>query len=64
VRMTVSGVDHGDERGLRGSVEEAERKAILEALVRNGWAISRTAQFLGISRKNLWEKMRRYEIER
>jgi two-component system response regulator AtoC len=62
VRMTVS--DSGGERGLRGSVEEAERAAILEALVRNGWAISRTADSLGISRKNLWEKMRRYRIER
>jgi DNA-binding NtrC family response regulator len=63
VRMTVSGGDAG-ERGLRGSVEEAERAAILEALVRNGWAISKTADGLGVSRKNLWEKMRRYRIER
>jgi DNA-binding NtrC family response regulator len=64
VRMTVSEPDLGDEGGLRGSVEAAERTAILEALVRNDWAISRTAQFLGISRKNLWEKMRRYHIGR
>lgn len=64
VRMTVSDADVGDERGLRGSIEEAERTAILEALVRNDWAISKTAQTLGISRKNLWEKMRRLHIER
>ena len=64
VRMTVAGGDIADERGLRGSVEEAERTAILEALVRNDWAISKTAQTLGISRKNLWEKMRRYRIDR
>ncbi|HEX7406879.1 MAG TPA: helix-turn-helix domain-containing protein [Candidatus Binatia bacterium] len=32
--------------------------------MRNDWAISKTAQFLGISRKNLWEKMRRYHIDR
>jgi DNA-binding NtrC family response regulator len=62
--MTVSDADLGDERGLRGSVEEAERTTIVEALVRNDWAISKTAQFLGISRKNLWEKMRRYYIDR
>jgi transcriptional regulator of acetoin/glycerol metabolism len=43
---------------------ETERRTIMEALVRNDWAISKTAQFLGISRKNLWEKMRRYQIER
>jgi len=62
--MTVSDAGPGEERGLRGSVEEAERTAIREALVRNDWAISKTAQFLGISRKNLWEKMRRYQIGR
>ncbi len=45
-------------------MEEAERTTITEALVRNDWAITRTAQALGISRKNLWEKMRRYRIER
>src|ERR1019366_2390657 len=64
VRMTVSDSDISDEGGLRGSIEAAERTAILEALVRNDWAISKTAQFLGISRKNLWEKMRRYHIGR
>lgn len=64
VRMTVSDTGLGDDRGLRGSIEEAERTAILEALVRNDWAISKTAQSLGISRKNLWEKMRRYQIDR
>lgn len=62
VRMTVSAP--ADERGLRGNVEEAERTAIVEALVRNGWAISKTARSLGISRKNLWEKMRRHRISR
>ena len=64
VRMTVSGPELGDEGGLRGSVEGAERTAILEALVRNDWAISKTAQILGISRKSLWAKMRRYRIGR
>ncbi len=64
VRMTVTESDLADEKRLRGSVEEAERAAILQALVRNGWAITRTAHSLGISRKNLWEKMRRYRIER
>jgi hypothetical protein len=36
--------------------------SILQALVRNDWAISKMAQALGISRKNLWEKMRWYHI--
>lgn len=64
VRMTVNPPEAGDERGLRGSVGEAERAAIVEALERHDWAISRTAGALGISRKNLWEKMRRHRIER
>jgi len=63
VRMTLSSTAIGDERGLRANLGEAERTAILEALARNGWAISKTAEFLGISRKSLWEKMRRYQIE-
>lgn len=64
VRMTASDSKTEDGYGLRGSMEEAERDAIREALVRNDWAISKTAQKLGISRKSLWEKMRRYRIER
>jgi DNA-binding NtrC family response regulator len=64
IAMTVKTPEPRPERELRGSVEEAERTAIVEALERNDWAISKTAHVLGISRKNLWEKMRRYDIER
>ena len=49
---------------LKESIEEAERRAILNALVENSHRISRAADALGISRKNLWEKMKRYEIEK
>jgi len=49
---------------LRASVEATERAAILRALERAGGAIQVAAYQLGISRKNLWEKMRRYNIER
>jgi two-component system response regulator AtoC len=49
---------------LRKSTEEAERKAILNALVENNHKINQAAVALGISRKNLWEKMKRYEIGR
>ncbi|MCP4471330.1 MAG: sigma-54-dependent Fis family transcriptional regulator [Gammaproteobacteria bacterium] len=49
---------------LRKSIEEAERKAILKALAENNHKISRAAAALGISRKNLWEKMKRYEIDK
>jgi DNA-binding NtrC family response regulator len=64
VHATVRHPDPHEERTLRNSVEEAERTAIVEALTRNDWAVSKSAQVLGISRKSLWEKMRRYRIER
>lgn len=49
---------------LRDTVEEAEREAIRAALELCHWAISQAADRLGISRKSLWEKMRRYRIDR
>jgi DNA-binding NtrC family response regulator len=49
---------------LRESIEEAERKAISKALAENGGKINQAADSLGISRKNLWEKMKRYGIEK
>ncbi len=49
---------------LKESVESAERQAILQALTQSGWTIGQAAGDLGISRKSLWEKMKRYEIEK
>jgi DNA-binding NtrC family response regulator len=49
---------------LRESVEVAERQAITQALVGNAWVMGKAAASLGISRKNLWEKMKRYGIEK
>ena len=49
---------------LRQSLEAAERKAISESLAKNGGLIIQTADSLGISRKSLWEKMKRYGIEK
>ncbi|MCW4320808.1 MAG: hypothetical protein N0C89_17675 [Candidatus Thiodiazotropha endolucinida] len=45
-------------------MEEAERKSITRALAENKGKINQTADSLGISRKNLWEKMKRYEIDK
>ncbi len=49
---------------LRQSIEEAERKAINKSLAENDGKINQAADSLGISRKNLWEKMKRYGIEK
>ena len=40
-----------------------ERAFILRALETHDWRITETAEHLGISRKNLWEKMRRHGIQ-
>ncbi len=49
---------------LRQSIEDAEQKAILKALIENDHKINQAADALGISRKNLWEKMKRYDINK
>ena len=50
-----------DER-LSEYMRQCERDHIRRALARHAGQISATAQSLGISRKNLWEKMRKLEI--
>lgn len=47
---------------LQAMVEEVERAHIRRALDRSSKSIARTAELLGISRKTLWEKMKRLEI--
>ncbi|MDD3530712.1 MAG: sigma-54 dependent transcriptional regulator [Gallionellaceae bacterium] len=42
--------------------DEAERKRVLAQLEANGWRRQTTAAALGISRKVLWEKMRKYRL--
>ena len=49
---------------LRQTIEEAEQKAIHLALEENDYKINHAADALGISRKNLWEKMKRYDINK
>jgi DNA-binding NtrC family response regulator len=46
----------------RSKWDMAERGRLLSALDANGWRRKDTAQFLGISRKVLWEKIRKYQI--
>ena len=46
----------------RSKWDMAERGRIAEALDAHGWRRQDTAQFLGISRKVLWEKMRKYRM--
>lgn len=47
---------------LRAKVEEAERVAILRALEQANGVLQDAAALLGVSRKTLWDKMRRYGL--
>jgi len=46
----------------RSKWDMAERARVIAALDANSWRRQDTAQHLGISRKVLWEKMRKYQI--
>jgi transcriptional regulator with PAS, ATPase and Fis domain len=52
----------GAEATLSSYLDACERRRIAEALAANGGHIGQTAGALGISRKNLWEKMRKLAI--
>ncbi|MES9948357.1 MAG: sigma-54 dependent transcriptional regulator [Candidatus Thiodiazotropha sp.] len=62
--ITDSNAHTHDTTTLKETIEEAERKSIARALAENKGKINLTADSLGISRKNLWEKMKRYEIDK
>jgi len=49
---------------LAGYVAARERERILEMLIANEWHIGQTADRLRISRKSLWEKMKKLEIQK
>ncbi|MEG1202853.1 MAG: helix-turn-helix domain-containing protein, partial [Comamonas sp.] len=46
----------------RSNWDQDERNRVIAALYANDWKRQQTAQQLGISRKVLWEKMRKYQI--
>ncbi len=47
---------------LHAMVGEAERRHIRSALERTGGSVMKTSELLGISRKTLWEKMKKLRI--
>ncbi len=47
---------------LSNCLEECERQYLLQELTRNDWQMSKTAGAIGISRKNLWERLRRLKL--
>jgi DNA-binding NtrC family response regulator len=57
-------VGDSPELALGDWLAEQERDYIQRALAANGWRVQDTARLLGISRKTLWDKMKRLEIGR
>ncbi|MEH6471401.1 MAG: sigma-54 dependent transcriptional regulator [Halopseudomonas sp.] len=53
--------EHTDE-ALQEYIKHCERDYIVSALAQHDWHIVETANCLGISRKNLWEKMKKHGI--
>ena len=47
---------------MHAVIEEAERRPVRSALERTGGSGAKTSELLGISRKTLWEKMKRLRI--
>lgn len=48
---------------LKDALEACERQTILKALAEANWKKSEAAERLGISRKALWEKIKKYNID-
>ncbi|TJX66919.1 PAS domain-containing protein [Soehngenia saccharolytica] len=49
---------------IDSSINEFERKMILEALEKNKWNVTKTAKYLKITRQSLIYRMRKHNIER
>ena len=47
---------------LASCLEECERQYLLQELTRHDWQMAKTALAIGISRKNLWERLRRLNL--
>jgi len=58
----AANVDVAPSKTLGDHLASHERDYILRALDARDWQIQATASLLGISRKNLWEKMKKYAI--
>lgn len=59
----TSFAESNEELHLKEAIERYERTLLLETPQLHHRRIAESAQSLGISRKSLWEKMRRHEIE-
>jgi two-component system, NtrC family, response regulator AtoC len=64
-RLALDGAqDAPAEKGLKAQSQASERAAIQAALAEQHFSMTATAARLGISRKTLWQKMKRYGLSR
>lgn len=47
---------------LASFLQDCERRYLLQELTRHEWHMGQTAKAIGISRKNLWERLRRLDL--
>ena len=47
---------------LSNCLEECERQYLLQELTHHDWQMTKTASDIGISRKNLWDRLRRLNL--
>ena len=47
---------------LKDATKDFEKQYIIKCMERNEWNVSRAAQELGLARKNLYKKLKEYEI--
>ncbi|MEJ5350037.1 MAG: sigma-54 dependent transcriptional regulator [Melioribacteraceae bacterium] len=66
ISMSVSKIDEilSTSNTFQEFKEKAERAFILKQLEANGWNISKTADILGIQRSHLYNKIKKYGIEK
>jgi two-component system response regulator AtoC len=62
LRASHTDPDHQESCTLAEAVAMTEKQVVLQALTRTGGKKAEAADLLGISRKNLWEKMKLYSI--
>ena len=62
-QVSFPAIPSGEFVPLHAMVEEAERRHIRSALERTGGSVMKTSELLGISRKTLWEKMKKLKVE-
>ena len=48
---------------LKEMLAETERRAIAEALEQSGWNRTKASRMLGISRRQLFDKIRQYGLQ-